>query len=142
MVTAVTASIDTAPLTIDAERFASDLEELNAIGWSGDAGLQRTSFSDAHVRAREWFMARAEAAGLLTQIDSAGNHSARLEGVGEAPPTLLMGSHLDSVPSGGRFDGALGVLCALEVVRAVHETGRSLPVHVEAIDLTDADGES
>ena len=53
MVAAVTVSAETAPPAIDAERFASDLEELNAIGWTGDTGLQRTSFSDAHVRARQ-----------------------------------------------------------------------------------------
>jgi N-carbamoyl-L-amino-acid hydrolase len=140
MVAAVTASAETAPLTVDAERFASDLEELNAIGWTGDTGLQRTSFSDAHVRARQWFMERAHAAGLLTRTDSAGNHSALLEGVGDAPRTLLMGSHLDSVPGGGRFDGALGVLCALEVVRTVADRGLRLPVTLEAIDFTDEEG--
>jgi N-carbamoyl-L-amino-acid hydrolase len=53
---------------------------------------------------------------------------------------LLLGSHLDSVPDGGRFDGALGVLCALEVLRVVKEAGISLPVHLEAIDFTDEEG--
>ncbi len=129
-----------APLTIDAERFTSDLEELNAIGWTGDTGLQRTSFSDAHVRARQWFTSRAEAAGLRTQIDSAGNHSALLPAVDPTAPTLILGSHLDSVPGGGRFDGALGVLGALEVVRTVKELGLPLPVALEAIDFTDEEG--
>ncbi|HEY1566573.1 MAG TPA: M20 family metallo-hydrolase [Solirubrobacteraceae bacterium] len=136
----MTVSADTAPLTIDADRFASDLEELNAIGWTGDTGLQRTSFSAAHVRARRWFIERAHAAGLSTQIDSAGNHSALLEGAGPAPRTLMLGSHLDSVPGGGRFDGALGVLCALEVVRTVADRGLRLPVTLEAIDFTDEEG--
>ncbi len=140
MVAAVTASTDTAPPTVDADRFASDLEELNAIGWTGDTGLQRTSFSAAHVRARRWFMERAEVAGLPTRVDSAGNHSALLEGPGPAPRTLMLGSHLDSVPSGGRFDGALGVLCALEVVRTVADLGLRLPVTLEAIDFTDEEG--
>jgi N-carbamoyl-L-amino-acid hydrolase len=140
MVAAVTVSADTAPLAIDAERFASDLEELNAIGWTGATGLQRTSFSDAHVRARQWFMERAQEAGLPTRIDSAGNHSALLRGVGDAPRTLMLGSHLDSVPGGGRFDGALGVLCALEVVRTVADRELRLPVTLEAIDFTDEEG--
>ncbi len=140
MVAAVTVPADTAPPTVDADRFASDLEELNAIGWTGDTGLQRTSFSEAHVRARRWFMERAHAAGLLTRVDSAGNHSALLEGAGPAPRTLMLGSHLDSVPSGGRFDGALGVLCALEVVRRVADLGLRLPVTLEAIDFTDEEG--
>jgi N-carbamoyl-L-amino-acid hydrolase len=140
MVAAVTASADTAPLAIDAERFAADLKALNAIGWTGETGLQRTSFSDAHVRARQWFMERAHAAGLATRVDSAGNHSALLQGAGPAPRTLMLGSHLDSVPRGGRFDGALGVLCALEVVRTVADRGLQLPVTLEAIDFTDEEG--
>jgi N-carbamoyl-L-amino-acid hydrolase len=140
MVAAVTPSADTPAPVIDADRFASDLEELNAIGWTGATGLQRTSFSAAHVRARRWFMERAQAAGLSTRVDSAGNHSALLEGTGPAPRTLMLGSHLDSVPSGGRFDGALGVLCALEVVRTVADLGLRLPVTLEAIDFTDEEG--
>ncbi|HXD66669.1 MAG TPA: M20 family metallo-hydrolase [Solirubrobacteraceae bacterium] len=136
----MTPSADTPAPVIDADRFASDLEELNAIGWTGATGLQRTSFSAAHVRARRWFMERAQAAGLSTRVDSAGNHSALLEGTGPAPRTLMLGSHLDSVPSGGRFDGALGVLCALEVVRTVADLGLRLPVTLEAIDFTDEEG--
>ncbi len=140
MVAAVTVSAHAAPLTIDAERFACDLEELNAIGWTGKGGLQRTSFSAAHVRARQWFLGRADAAGLQTQVDSAGNHSALLPGADPAARTLMLGSHLDAVPGGGRFDGALGVLCALEVVRTVKDLGLPLPVALEAIDFTDEEG--
>jgi hypothetical protein len=54
--------------------------------------------------------------------------------------TLLLGSHLDSVRRGGRYDGALGVLCALEVLRTVHDAGLELPVTLEAIDFTDEEG--
>ncbi len=140
MVAAVTVSAHAAPLTIDADRFASDLEELNAIGWTGETGLQRTSFSEAHDRARRWFLARADAAGLPTWVDSAGNHSALLPAVDSTARTLMLGSHLDSVPGGGRFDGALGVLCALEVVRTIKDLGLPLPLALEAIDFTDEEG--
>jgi N-carbamoyl-L-amino-acid hydrolase len=129
------------PLTIDAERFAADLAALNAIGWDGDGGLNRTALSDAHADARRWFLARANAAGLPTRVDSAGNHSALVPAADPAARTLLLGSHLDSVPHGGRFDGALGVLCALEVVRRVHEAGLELALALEAIDFTDEEGE-
>jgi N-carbamoyl-L-amino-acid hydrolase len=128
------------PLTIDRDRFAADLAAMNAFGWTGKGGLQRTAFSDAHREVRAWFLQRARDAGLRTRIDSAGNHSATLPAAGSDPRTLLLGSHLDSVPSGGRFDGALGVLCALEVVRSVADAGLPLPVALEAIDFTDEEG--
>ncbi len=127
-------------LTIDADRFASDLAELSAIGWTGATGLERTCFSDAHRQARKWFIDRARAAGLQTRIDSAANHSALLPAADPSAPTLMLGSHLDSVPRAGRFDGALGVLAALEVLRTVKDAGLRLPLTLEAIDLTDEEG--
>lgn len=130
----------TPPLRLNAERFAIDLKALNAIGWSGHAGLHRTAFSPAHSEARAWFLERARAAGLQTRIDSAANHSAVLQAADPEARTLMLGSHLDSVPCGGRFDGALGVLCALEAVRAVKDAGLQLPVTLEAIDFTDEEG--
>jgi N-carbamoyl-L-amino-acid hydrolase len=113
-------SRDSAPLSIDVARFKSDLEALNAIGWTNDGGLARTAFSAGHLQAREWFMGRARAANMQTRIDSAANHSAVLPARDPGAPTLLIGSHLDSVPGGGRYDGALGVLCALEVQLGSH----------------------
>ena len=128
------------PLTIDDERFARDLQALGEIGWAGAEGMQRTSFSAAHTEARRWLFARAKDAGLDTRVDAAGNHSAVLAAADPEAPTVLLGSHLDSVPSGGRLDGALGVLAALEVVRSVKDAGLSLPVSLEAVDLTDEEG--
>lgn len=131
---------------IDRGRFAADLEQLGAIGWTDGRGLDRTAFSPAHREARAWFLARAQEAGLQTSVDSAGNHSATLPASaaaatgGRTPRTLLLGSHLDSVPGGGRLDGALGVVAALEVLRAVADAGLELPVALEAIDFTDEEG--
>jgi N-carbamoyl-L-amino-acid hydrolase len=127
------------PLTIDRDRFAADLEAMNRFGWT-DGGLQRTAFSPAHAEVRAWFLRRSRDAGLRTAVDGAGNHSAALPAERRDARTLLLGSHLDSVPSGGRFDGALGVLCALEVVRTVADAGLRLPVTLEAIDFTDEEG--
>jgi N-carbamoyl-L-amino-acid hydrolase len=126
--------------TIDEGRFAADLRELNEIGWAGADGMQRTSFSAAHTEARRWLFARARDAGLRTSVDAAGNHSVLLPAVDPSAPTVMLGSHLDSVPHGGRLDGALGVLSALEVVRTVNDAGLSLPVTLEAVDLTDEEG--
>jgi len=74
------------------------------------------------------------------RVDGAGNHSAILTCAGSNAQTLLLGSHLDSVPNGGRFDGALGVVAALEVLRTVKENGSRLKVNLEAVDFTDEEG--
>ena len=115
----------------------ADFDELASIGASPAGGVDRPSLGDAHLAARAWFRGRAAAAGLETRVDGAGNHSAILAGPGRS---LLLGSHLDSVPNGGRYDGALGVIAALHVLLAVQRSGVQLPVALEAIDFTDAEG--
>src|SRR5438046_3365015 len=113
----------------------ADFDALAAIGATPAGGGDRPSLGAAHLAARAWFLGRAAAAGLATRIDGAGNHSAILPADG---PTLLLGSHLDSVPNGGRFDGALGVVAALHVLLTLQ--GARLPVTLEAIDFTDEEG--
>lgn len=127
-------------LLVNPDRFKADFDALAKIGSTSDGGVHRPALSEAHLAARGWFRERAEAGGFELRVDSAGNHSAIL-GCGEAGArSLLLGSHRDSVPHGGRFDGALGVTAALEVLRAVRDAGLSLPVHLEAIDFTDEEG--
>ena len=128
-------------LRIDSERLRANFETLAAIGATPDGGVHRPALSDAHLEARRWFVERAEQMGLDARVDSAGNHSAVLHCGRAGAPTLLLGSHLDSVPYGGRFDGALGVLAALEVLQVVKEQGISLNTHLEAIDFTDEEGQ-
>jgi beta-ureidopropionase / N-carbamoyl-L-amino-acid hydrolase len=127
-------------LRIDPDRLRADFEALAAIGKTPAGGVSRPTFSDAHLAARAWFLERAAAAGLETRVDSAGNHSALLRGAGADSATLLLGSHLDSVPDGGRFDGALGVVAALEALRAVKDARLELPFALEAVDFTDEEG--
>ena len=127
-------------LRVDPDRLRADFDALAGIGATPDGGLERTTFSDAHLAARTWFHERARAAGLELGIDSAANHSAVLRSSEPVAPTLLLGSHLDSVRRGGRYDGALGVVCALEVLRTVQDAGLDLPVTLEAIDFTDEEG--
>ena len=122
-------------MQIDGERMREDFDALAAIGATAAGGVDRPSLGEAHLAARRWFLERAAAAGLATRVDAAGNHSALLAADG---PTLLLGSHLDSVPNGGRYDGALGVVAALHVLLAVR--GTELPVALEAIDFTDEEG--
>jgi len=125
---------------INNERFRANFETLAAIGATPDGGVHRPAFSDAHLDARRWFLERAKQIGLDARVDGAGNHSAVLRCGRADGPTLLLGSHLDSVPYGGRFDGALGVVAALEVLQIVKEQGISLNTHLEAIDFTDEEG--
>jgi len=122
-----------ANLTLDEGRFRADFEALSQIGKIGETGVNRPALSPAHLAAREWFRQKIDQAGLKFQLDGAGNHSAYLECGPPGAPTLLVGSHLDSVPNGGRFDGALGVLAGLEALRVIKQNGISLPVNLEAI---------
>ena len=127
-------------LRINEKRFQQDFEALSQIGATGDGGVHRPALSPPHLAARAWFKQRVLQAGLKFSQDGAGNHSALLVCGPENAPPLLLGSHLDSVPNGGRFDGALGVLAALEVLRTIQESGISLPFNLEAIDFTDEEG--
>ncbi len=130
-------------LEVQAERFLADLEAVAAIGRLPDAaggGRERRPFSPAHWKAREFLMDAARRAGLEVQIDPAGNVSARLPGPTVDAPTLLLGSHLDTVPHGGPYDGALGVLAGLEVLRVLAESGIPRRYGVEVVDFTDEEG--
>ncbi len=127
-------------LCVDQDRLRADFDALARFGATPDGGIQRTTFSEAHLAARAWFLDRARDAGLLTSIDAAANHSAILPSGTPGAKTLLLGSHLDSVRQAGRYDGALGVLCALEVVRTAKDAGLRLSVTLEAIDFTDEEG--
>ncbi|MDX1607010.1 MAG: Zn-dependent hydrolase [Candidatus Competibacterales bacterium] len=127
-------------LAIDLERLRRDLLELARFGGSGRPadGIDRPSFSDADMAARRWFMEQAAARGLETRLDGAGNAIARWQtGSGAA---ILIGSHLDSVPRGGLFDGALGVIAGLECVRALQDHGLDLPCPVEVIGTSEEEG--
>lgn len=127
-------------LRVNDQRLHADFTELATIGATPEGGVNRPALSAAHLAARDWFRRRAIESGLEFHQDDAGNHSALLRCGGADAPTLLLGSHLDSVPNGGRFDGALGLLAALEALRTVKEANLSLKVNLEAIDFTDEEG--
>jgi len=127
-------------LRISPARFQTNFDALSEIGATDDGGVHRPALSETHLAARSWFRERIREIGIKPRVDGAGNHSAYLPCGPEDGPTLLIGSHLDSVPHGGRFDGALGVLAALEVLAVVKEAGISLPINLEAIDFTDEEG--
>jgi allantoate deiminase len=99
----------------------TDLQAAAAIGADPRGGVSRFAWTPELARANEWLMERLAELGLEVELDPAGNVLGRWQaGAGEA---LLVGSHLDTVPNGGRFDGALGVLAALDVVRRLKTEG-------------------
>jgi N-carbamoyl-L-amino-acid hydrolase len=124
-------------LRINSDRMLAAFNELASIGATRAGGVHRPTFSEPHLAARQWFREEIERSGFEFHRDGAGNHSAVLGSQGQ---TLLIGSHLDSVPDGGRFDGALGVMAALEVLRTVKESRIPLKFRLEAIDFTDEEG--
>jgi N-carbamoyl-L-amino-acid hydrolase len=117
----------------------ADLEALARIGREPSGGISRTSFSEADEQAREWYRGRCAEAGLAVRVDGIGNMfvSAPDEPGG---PAVWSGSHLDSVPNGGGFDGALGSVAALECVRRLHEEGVPLRRPVRAVVYSDEEG--
>ncbi len=129
-----------ANLKIDGDRLRADFEALAQIGETSGGGINRLALSSEDLLARAWFADRVEDAGLRIRDDDAGNLSGLLLSSNANAKTLLVGSHLDSVPNGGRFDGSLGVCAALECLRTIREAGVALPVHLETIDFTDDEG--
>ncbi len=127
-------------LTINGPRLLDDLHALGRIGATGAGGVSRPALSAADMAARAWFERRIAEAGLEYRQDGAGNQSAMLPAADPGAQTLLFGSHLDTVPDGGRYDGALGTLAALEALRTIQEAGRDFPVHLEVISFTDEEG--
>ncbi len=125
---------------MNSDRLRVDFEALARIGETPAGGISRLALSPEDLQARAWFADRVEEAGLQLHDDDAGNLSGILRCSNPGAQTLLIGSHLDSVPDGGRFDGAVGVIAALECLRTIREAGLDLPVHLEAIDFTDDEG--
>ncbi len=127
-------------IRINPDRMLDAFNQLASIGATADSGVDRPTFSEAHLAARKWFREHIESSGLEFRTDGAGNHSAFLPCDDPNAPTLILGSHLDSVPNGGRFDGALGVMAALEALKTVRENRIKLKVQLEAMDFTDEEG--
>lgn len=127
-------------LRVNPDRMLDSFTRLASIGATADGGVHRPSLSEAHLAARQWYRDEIERAGFQFRTDGAGNHSALLTFQPANLQTLILGSHLDSVPNGGRFDGALGVVAAFEVLQTIRESGISLNVNLEAMDFTDEEG--
>ncbi|MGM8214867.1 M20 family metallo-hydrolase [Bacillaceae bacterium W0354] len=124
---------------VSGERLAKRLSEIAKTGWVNGGGCKRISFSQEELEAKRLIMKWMEEEGLDVNMDGAGNVFGRLEGI-ESDSAVLSGSHLDSVPNGGHFDGPLGVLAALEVVSAWNEENYKPKRAFEVVVFSDEEG--
>lgn len=131
-------SEDAAP-AIDAAAVIADLRELARLT-SDEEGAQRLCWSETWRNARHFLRSSLDDLGVESETDEAGNLWARLPGADRDAPALALGSHLDSVPSGGWLDGALGVMAALGVVRSWAAAGAEAPRDLVLIDFADEEG--
>jgi len=127
-------------MKINAIRLQSHFEAMSLIGKIGETGTCRPTMTslekEAFTLAGNWM----KEAGMQIRIDNFGNLIGRLEGEEGSLPVLMMGSHLDSQPYGGRFDGVAGVLCAIEVVKTMTENGIQPKRSIEVISFADEEG--
>ena len=134
-------------ITPNLDRLQSDWERLSSFRAEGLPGWTRRPFTPAYRAARAWLADRMAAAGLTPEIDAAGNLIGRRAGRGRPPVArapggpagelqpIMVGSHTDTVTGGGRFDGSIGVLGAIEIVRCLEEAQRELAHPLEVVDF-------
>jgi beta-ureidopropionase / N-carbamoyl-L-amino-acid hydrolase len=127
-------------LRIDGKRLWDTLMGFAEIGATAKGGVRRLTLTDVDKRGRDRFRAECEALGLTVRVDAIGNMFARRPGRDPARLPVLFGSHLDSQPSGGKFDGALGVLAGLEVMRSLNDLDVVTEAPLELINWTDEEG--
>jgi N-carbamoyl-L-amino-acid hydrolase len=133
------AAADSPARHINSERLQGTLEKLSEFGRNPEGGVTRLGFSQAELDARAYVVDLMKQAGLEVRVDPAGNIFGRRAGTTELP-TLLFGSHIDSVPHGGAFDGSVGSLGAIEVIRALNDRHIKTRHPLEVVVWTDEEG--
>jgi len=131
---------DLSNVRVDGVRLWDSLMEMAKIGATPKGGCKRLTLTDLDGEARRLFRRWAEDAGLGVKVDEMGNMFARRPGEDEALAPVMMGSHLDTQPTGGKFDGALGVLGALEVVRSLNDLKIKTRRPIEVANWTNEEG--
>ncbi len=121
---------------VDGARLNHRLRELAPFGRTPEGGISRVAFSEADRMARELVMSWMRKAGLAVRIDAAANVIGRREGRDDSLPPLLFGSHVDSVPDGGNYDGQVGSVGAIEVVQCLEEKGLETNHPLEVVIFT------
>jgi len=125
---------------VDQERIADRIERLAHFGANPEGGVSRVAFSEADIGAREFIKGQMREAGLEVRVDTAGNIIGRRAGSDPRLPAIMTGSHIDSVPGGGNYDGDVGVMAAIEVAQVLSERGIELRHPLEIVSFTDEEG--
>jgi N-carbamoyl-L-amino-acid hydrolase len=132
--------LDVQNLQIDGQRLWDSLMHTAQIGATPKGGICRLTLTDLDREVRDWFKAQCEALGCTVAVDEVGTMFARRPGKNPNLPPIAMGSHLDTQPTGGKFDGALGVLGALEAMRTLHQAGYETNAPIEIVNWTNEEG--
>jgi beta-ureidopropionase / N-carbamoyl-L-amino-acid hydrolase len=127
-------------LSIDGQRLWDTLMETAQIGATPKGGICRLTLTDLDRAVRDWFKRESEALGCTVTVDEVGSMFARRPGRNPALPPIAMGSHLDTQPTGGKFDGVLGVLAALEALRTLAAAGHQTNAPIELVNWTNEEG--
>jgi N-carbamoyl-L-amino-acid hydrolase len=122
------------------DRMEQRIKTLGEFGTNPEGGVSRVAFSDADLAGRAYIMDLMREAGLSVRVDTAGNIIGRREGSEAGLPVIMFGSHIDSVPGGGNYDGDVGVIGAIEVVQLLKENGISTRHPLEVVSFTDEEG--
>ena len=127
-------------LSVDHDRLWSSLMELGQIGGTEKGGVCRIALTDLDRQGRDLFVRWAKEAGCTIKVDQLGNVFARREGRDPAKAPVMTGSHLDTQPTGGKFDGAYGVMAGLEVLRVLHDSNYVTEAPIEVAVWTNEEG--
>jgi beta-ureidopropionase / N-carbamoyl-L-amino-acid hydrolase len=131
---------DVQNLQIDGQRLWDSLMHTAQIGATPKGGICRLTLTDLDRQVRDWFKSQCEALGCAVAVDEVGTMFARHPGKNPNLPPIAMGSHLDTQPIGGKFDGVLGVLGALEAMRTLHQAGYETNAPIEIVNWTNEEG--
>lgn len=135
-----TNSIDISDLRVDGDRLWQSLMDLAQIGATAKGGVCRLTLTDLDRQGRDLVVGWGKAAGLSVEIDQIGNVFMRRPGRNNALLPIVAGSHIDTQPTGGKFDGNFGVLAALEVIRTLNDSGIETEAPVEMVFWTNEEG--
>jgi N-carbamoyl-L-amino-acid hydrolase len=127
-------------LRINGDRLWETIHEIAEIGPGVRGGNNRQTLTDDDAKGRRLFQKWCEAAGMTVAVDTMGTMFARRKGEDESLPPVLVGSHLDTQPTGGRYDGVLGVLGGLEVIRSLNDLGIRTKYPIEVVNWTNEEG--